>query len=782
MAFIRPTSLFIAVAAALFTAAQAGRAADVAATGLAVIPSDAAFVSSTLRLREQYDRVVSSNAFAAVRKLPAVAKFFQSLDEQKGQPGSPLSIVETFMQLPENQQAIDLLRDMIATDTFVYGDPSWIKVVELLMKVQRAQQAANILSMARGDASFGGGISGFEALDGPFNDDDDEDDDNAAARRRVPVQPVRFQMIRTDIDLQPNELATRLIVKTIAENKDLIVIPDIVWGFTSTMREAAVTQLKRLEVLLQLAAQANPGLADAIERKTIGGGEFVTITFKPDFGMARQFVAGDEALTEDLDAIFGVLDGLQIVLAIGTVGDRVIISFGDSTDHLEKLAPSGSPEKSLLGAKPLAPLLEHRGKPITGVSYVSEAMMKVVAPSTADIDQLADLSDDMAALAELPPEAAADARASFEAMAKQYRAWLPVPGPWMAFSFLAEQGYEGYAWDWSQNRQLDGSKRLDLLEHAGGAPLAATMLRLRTDVPRFDHVVAWLDMGWKFFTKHLLPQADESVQERVADFEKHVVPLGRKFVAIVRRAFVPALAGGQIGFVIDSKGRTPRLHKDLPGAEQPLPLVEPAIVLGVDDPGLFREGMNDLFALGDDLVNAIREMNPAAVPADYRIAEPQKAKVEGGTVWSWPLAKSGLDDQVRPSIALGKNTAVLSLVPKQAGRMIVEAPLETGSQLTRFEEPLAAAAALDVAGLIEVIEPWVVYLARYGSVQQREGNVDRESVLNADAEDQQVKEVLGQVKVVLEAAKSLRAATAETAIKPDAAVTHWRNVIRDAPK
>ena len=765
--FRRP---FACVAAALLaTSLPAASGADIADTGLSMIPADAAFVSSSLRLREQYDAIVASNAFASIRKLPAVKKFFDSLEEQRAQPGSPLSIVDTFMQLPENQQAIDLLTDMVATDTFVYGDPSWIKVVTLLKKVQRAQQAANILAMAGGDASFGG-------LD--ILGERPEPDDAAAGP--VPVQPVRMQMMQTDFS---NEFATRLMLKTIADNKDLIVIPDLVWGFRTTMGEAAVTQLKRLEVLLQLATQANPDLADALERRTIAGGEFVTFTFKPDYSLLRQQLVVDEDSEDDVDAIFAALGGLEVVVAIGTVGDRVILSLGDSAAHLEKLVVSGGGfEKGLLGTKPLAPLKDHKDKPITAFSSVSQAMMEVVAPSTAEIDQLASLTDRIAEEAELSAQAAADARDMLQTISTQYGKWLPTPGPWMAYSFIAEQGYEGYAWDWSRNGPLDGSKRLDLLEHVGGAPLAAAALRLRTDAYRFDDVVAWADMLRGFATQHLLQRADEDVQEQAAAFERHLLPLGKKFVGIVRRTFRPAMAGGQIGFVIDGKSKTSRLQQALPQAEAPLPLVEPAIVIGLDDPALFREGMNELFALSDELVDAVRAMTPEAVPSDYRIADPRKEEVAGGDLWSWSLAKTGLDEQVQPAIALGKDTAVLSLVPKQAGRLIVETPLTTGAQLTKFEEPLAGAAALDVAGLIEALEPWVIYAARYAAVQGREGSVDSDVTLDADVEDEQAKEILAQVKVVLEAAKALRVATAETAVKPDATVTHWRNVIRDIPQ
>lgn len=97
----------------------------------------------------------------------------------------------------------------------------------------------------------------------------------------------------------------------------------------------------------------------------------------------------------------------------------------------------------------------------------------------------------------------------------------------------------------------------------------------------------------------------------------------------MRTKILPSLADGQMAFVIDGKSSTKRLHQSLPSAVEPLPLVEPAIVLGLADPKLFREGMSDLFELADEVVDAVREMNPDALPAEYRVPEPVKNKVEG---------------------------------------------------------------------------------------------------------------------------------------------------------
>ena len=777
--------------------ASASHAADTtAASGIALIPEDAAFVSATLQAREQYDRIVKSNAFATLRNLPVLIRGLDALEEQKLQPGSPLSILATFMELPENEQAMALLKDMISTDTFVYGEPSCVKFVELLKKIQQAQNAAGILRLASGDAT----VAGFEidVLDGidseqMDDDDDDEDDDDekgaAVDRPQTQARLVRLRATDAAEQISADDLAARLVWKTLAENIDLIVVPDIVLGFKTTTPDAGKSQLKRIEVLIKLFTQASPELAKALDRKKVAGGEVITFTLKPDPNLIRAAVPGLEDYEQELKQVFEKVAAMEFVIGLGLIGDRVILSIGDSIDHLEKLAVAGSNRPSLLASKPLEPLRAHLAQPgatpksktLTGVSYLSEPLTKALAASSRDIEQLANLSDTIADLAELPDGAADAARKSLGKVAEGYKRRLPVPGPWLAFSFLAEQGYEGYVWDWSKNLPFDGSKRLELLEHTGGAPLAAVAFRVKNDPGQLEDFVSWADMGWSFFRTYLVPKADEDDQEKIAEVDEQLVPIAGKLVSILRTKILPALADGQMAFVLDAKSATKRPHSGLPSAVEPLPLIEPAIVLGLDDPKLFREGLSDLFELTDELVDAVREMNPDAVPAEYQVAEPVKSKVEGGTLWSFALPGSGLDEKIQPSIGVGEDAAVLSLVPRQAGRLLLKSRLETGSQLSKFDEPLASAATLDFAGLVDAIQPWVIYLTRYGCVMQLEGSVDPDLELGPDDETEQVQDALSQTKVVLEAIKSLRVAVAETSTQSGAMVTHWRNVIRDMP-
>ena len=105
---ITKLTLACSLFAALFVNAHSAQAADL---GVGLIPDDAAFLSSTLRGKEQYDRIVSSNAFASLKELKSVAKALDELAKQQTQPGNPMALAMMMMQMPDNQEAIGLLQD-----------------------------------------------------------------------------------------------------------------------------------------------------------------------------------------------------------------------------------------------------------------------------------------------------------------------------------------------------------------------------------------------------------------------------------------------------------------------------------------------------------------------------------------------------------------------------------------------------------------------------------------------------------------------------------------------
>jgi hypothetical protein len=546
----------------------------------------------------------------------------------------------------------------------------------------------------------------------------------------------------------------------------------------------AVAQLDRLETLAASLLEGDPDGATAVARRKIAGGEVLTFTVDgsrvPWADVERELAAaaGDDQRAEQ---VFDRLRDLDLVLAVGLVGDWVIVSLGDSADHLDKLAIPGSGRKGLLDLPVFAPLRADAGRPLTAVSYVSESFAEAVADPEAGLDSMVAALDGLETVEELPAEAVDDIRGLAKRAAGEYGRRLPQPGPWMGYSFLTDRGYEGYAWNWSRNQPFDGDRRLDLLEHVGGAPLAVLATRIKSDRAAFDAAVEIAAAAWQLGLRHGRPSMDDDERKSFDALAERLTPFAARLVTALREKVIASLADGQIALVLDAKGRAAKPQRRLPSSAEPLPIVEPGIVLPVADPKLFKDGLNDLFALADEFTEAVRELDPRAMPETYRIPEPDRAKSDGGSVWSWALANAGLDEQIRPAIGVGDEVVVLSLVPKQAGRMLAESGLETGTQLTKFDEPLAAAAAVDVAGLIDAARPWVVYLTRYGCVQQREGEVDPRRQLSADDETPEAKDALEHVAVILEALKSLRVAVAETSYREGALVTHWRNVIRDMP-
>jgi hypothetical protein len=706
-------------------------------SGVQMVPADAAFFSGSLRLKQQYEMVRDSNAMQAILELPAVKMGLEQLEDMQSMPGSPLSMASTFLEIPENKQAVALLTDMLSHDTFVYGEASCIQFTKLLMALQRANQMTS-LSQAVAD---------------------ELDDESLGA----------------------NEAAARLFFEALADNIDDLTLPDIVWGFQTSMSDAATQQLARLEMLLKMFTQMQPDLADALTRESINGGELLVFSISGELAPWENL--GLDAYSDDPDAVDKVIDklrSLNLVIALGMLEDRFVISIGDSTDHLSKISLSAD-GKSLATIDAFAPYRAATTAEVTSVGYVSEELMAAVSPNGDDFRMLAGFAVPMAAKAELSKEAGEDAQRGLERIADEYEAMLPKPGAWMSFSYATDAGFAGETWNWSSNVALDASQPLTILSHVGGSPFAVLASRTSIDAVQLETVAGWCRMAAGFFEKYLVEKMDAEDREKFDEAKTTFGPLLGNLVTTVHTKFIPALADRQFALVLDDETKVSRLQADLPSSTDPLPVIEPAIVLGLADAALFKEGLNDLFEMADTLVNVIREKDPSAVPPGYRIPEPVEAKVDGGTVWSFPIPQAKLAEGIAPAIGLGKDVAVFSLVTSQAGRLLTAEDLQTASAVGSFEGPMGSAAAADVPAIIDFIEAWLVYGARYASVQQREGNVDSEVELSPGDESRMIAPFFEQLQVFLDVCRCLKGGVAQQTVENGVTVTRWKNVIEDMP-
>ena len=713
---------------ALFVNAHTAQAADL---GIGLIPDDAAFLASTLRGREQYDRIVASNAFASLKELKSVAKALDELAKQQTQPGNPMAIAMMMMQMPDNQEALALLKDMVATDTFVFGTSSWVTVSKLFKKLQSAQQAANVATITKG----------------------------------------------TDLEIDAESTLNQLLAETLAANTDQIVIPDLVWGFRTTQVDAAQKQLARIETFVTGMAQAQPMLADAVTREKIGNGDFITVTIKPDpalLKMAMSNVVKFNDMEEELEKIMNRINELQIVVALGVVKEHVVLSIGGGTEHLQAMGSTGG---SLLDTKPFKVVRDATEKPLTSIWYRSQKLAKAWETSPEDIEQAKKFAAAVAKANDLTPEATAEAEELVGELLEGYASQMPEAGPWLAYSYLTDTGYAGEEWNWAKNIPWNGSMPLSL-DHFGGNPLAVIALRTKTDPKQFEAFVNWTDSLRKFVSNAIASTGDDDVQEGFKTFDEKIVPLGEELTNTVREKFVPALKNGQFGLVLDGKASTTKLQASLPASSKPLPLIEPAIVLSLDDEALFREGLSDIFALSDKLLAVIREIDEDAIPSEYRIPDPEEKDADGGSLWTFALPESELDEQIQLSIGVGKNAAVFSFTPTQAERILTSSPLQLEGD---FSQNLAAAAILDWVAFANLLEPWATYVIRCGGMQQEQGRLDPDSTIGPDSETEEVSDALEQLATIFDVVRCLKSATAKTSIEEDATVTRWQNRIEDLP-
>jgi hypothetical protein len=696
-----------AVAVCLAVVCTAGvPAAEKFDNSLDFLPGDAAFYSSMLRNRQQFDLVAKSRAWHKLKTLPAVQMAWPLLQIQLQQPGSPLAEYEEWVKQPENRQLLELGVEMVSQEMFVYGDAAFARYLDRL---------SDLASTAT------------EQTDG---------DDEARA-------------------------------KLAEELAELTKVPALVAGFRLGGPDAARAQIARLETVAREALKSiEPPLDDRLKRRQIGAAEWLT------FELDASLVAWDDVDLPGIDKqspsgqkLLEALRTAKFVAAIGVWNNYLLVSLGSSTDHLARLG-----QGPLLSENPqLKPLLAARTAPLTGISYLSREAQEVLAMRAKDLDEMVDSIKEALEQMEADPVEGIAERLDkdLQDLADDLKQYLPKPGALLSFSMLTDRGFEVITYDWSENLSWDASKPLPLLKHVGGAPLLAVIGRSKYSPRDYELLVKWLRTGWIYARALVLPNLDDAEREQAEKFIEIARPLVERLDNATGKMLLPALADGQAALVLDARSTSKQPHKDLPAADQPLPMPELALAFGVSDSQLLEKAVAEYRAVGEEALAKLREAIPPAEQIEIKLPQPARTVADHGTLWSLPLpADVGLDAQVSPSAGLGSTVLVLSSSPAQVQRMLSPQPLPTEALPGGADRPLAAAVLVNWPGIIEALAPWT----EYGMKQARDqGNLP--AILGVEA----------NVRTLLEVAKSLRGIRSVTYQEGDALVSRTQIEIQDVP-
>jgi hypothetical protein len=700
--------------------APAARAADLDkldVPSLKEIPADAAFYSTSLRIKEQIDIVANSKAWKKLVGLPGVQFGWQMLRNQMNKPGGPLEKYEEFVKEPENKQLVELLGDMFSHEVYTYGGANASDVTQLVTELFAAFQ-------------YG---------------------------------PLLIQLSGNPKNLDQSHMQAAAVFNALANNIDLIKSPDMVVGFKLSKTEPAEAQLKRLEKLLQQVAEQKEELKGRVKRVKAAGGDFLTITLDGKMLPLDDFLMPLKEYEEkpgQYEAVVKKLKALKLTIGLGIRKGYLLYTVGESTAHLEKLGAG----KKLLDQAELKPLAKYADQRLISIGYLSKELHAKLAPNKRDLYNYLNLANSWIPKADLTDEQKARLKKDLANFVKVAEKHLPEVGAQTSFGFITARGTEGFVYDWSQNPSADASKPLTLLNHVGGDPLIAVVARGKSSPNDYAEMVQWLKVIYGWAEELALPKLPDDQKDKYKQVFKAIQPLLKRLDEATGKMLVPALADGQAGFVLDAKLTSKQWFPAMPPAAKPLPMLEPALLVGVSDPDLLVKAFTEYRSIANDLAKEVRKIKEEA--GEFEIPPPKMSKIKGGTMYAYPLPAHWGVEKLLPNAAVGAKLAVVTVSEEHSVRLLTATPLKTdGGPLANPQQKLSAASYVSWAGLIDTIVPWVEY-----GVDMAPGT----GVLNKD-------DILKQVKGAFESLKAFRSSTSATYEEGGATVTHSETIIRDLP-
>jgi hypothetical protein len=689
-------------------------------TSLNIVPDDASFYSTMLRNREQIEAIANSRAWAKLKSMPVVQMALQmyraKADDSTSVPGQ----IEFALQNPEVRKLLALAGDMFSDEVFCYGDATFADFVELAQEMVGAMR-------------YG---------------------------------PAALQLSGKAEGLNENQLQARVLLAALAKNADRIKVPDMVVGFKLSKPEAAREQLAQLEQAATALLEGHPQLKGRLKRSKIGDHEYLVLSLDgslvPWDQLPLDQLKQAEAEPGQADKVIDRLKKMTLVVALGVRDRYLLAAIGSTTDCVARL---GGP-KRLVDRPEMKPLEKFADRRLTDISYLSKPLAERLANNQKQIDDLLKFLNTALPKAELTADQQARIRKDAAALAADLKRLMPQSGAVMGFSFLVPQGIEQYQYNWSENARVDASKPLSLLRHLGGNPILAAVGRNKITVSDYDLFVKWCKVGYGYFEELALPKMPPHEREQFDKFAKLAAPLLQRIDKAEREMLIPAQADGEIGIVLDAKLRSKHFIAALPATDKAMPMIEPALVLGISDAGLFLKGCDELRTAINGLIDALSQIEGTEIPQGMEIPEAKATKVAAGTIYGLPLREDwGVDKKIEPNLGVSDTVAVFSISPKQTERLLKSAALKTGGLLAKTDRPLAAAMLLDWAGLIDAATPWV--------------DLAVEQIVEKKGEGAEAAGIRDQVHTVLTVLKVLRTVTSEGYVEDGAVVTHTLMEIRD---
>jgi hypothetical protein len=554
-----------------------------------------------------------------------------------------------------------------------------------------------------------------------------------------------------------------------------------VLGFRIKDKARATRELDEVHSLIRNALdQAQPDLAAHLQRDQIAGNEF--LTFRVDGSMIPWDKVHEDAekLTdEQFEKVKALVSKQKLTVALGVTDEFVILSIGESTDHLEKIGKG-----AVLADVPAIKRLEkHADQRLVAIQYVSKLFTQSMGSANKTINDIASAAEQALQQAKVGEEERKQIVDDIRSL--NLGRFMPEPGDMSGVAFLTERGYEAFQYNDGKRPMMDSSKPLTILSLVGGSPLVLLASRSKKNIEDYEQAVAWLKKTAAHVEKIAEAKTEPEKWEKYQEIRKQAVVLLKRLDKANREHLYPALADGQGAFVLDADAHSKQWFKKMPESPKPLPMPEMAFAASVSDAERLRQGVAAYIDIAKDTYKLVKEFNPKEMP-ELKIPTAKVSELSGGgKLWSYPLPKKwGVDSQVAVNAGLTDNFAVVSTMPKMTERMLQEMTPEFDTSL-KLDRPAAMVMHFEFAKAIAIVRPWMDYGIDVATGKLKPPRKDGDDDEDKDKPAQpnpialQIGFVVPQVNQFLDFASALKSATSITYEDEGVWVTHSETHLQD---
>ena len=712
-------------------------------TSLNRVPDDVSVYYGKFRAGEQIKKIANSRAWAKLVKSPAVQLALKTYEVQKDDPDSPISKGALALEDPQIQDALLLLADMFDDEAFIYADQSFVKTLSFLQKIQRF-----------GQREFG-----------HVERDHIRIHDTFRKLHKVKSSEEReklFEQLR-ELHRETSVKQTKRMFRFAAQNLDSLEIPTIIFGSKLSDTKRADENLHKLEFIAQMAQFAirsqlpEADFSNVLTREEINGSEFIVITVS---GKMIPWEADKnlmKVIKEDENArkVIEKIKGENLVIAAGVQGDYLLVSIGSSLDELKRFG-KGTP---LVSRPEMARLEPYADKPFTEITYLSKELMTLTFAYKKDADVALKSITKNLNETKLPEAEKAQALADVTKIATEVKSILPEPGAIASISYMIPTGQEQYLFSWATGGPNE--KPLELLNHLGGSPILGFVGICPLDVEKYDMMVGWVDIAWRYFQRFGVAKMSEGKQAEIKEAVELFGPILAEFHKTTREKFLPAF-GGEFAIQADAD----LTLSNIPEVNKPMPMLEPAIILSVKDADLMGDALESYWKTFGDALAAAATKNKHL--AKVKLPEPETVEGDAGKRCVFDLPKRcPVHGEIRPTVGLGRDTLVFAATPEAAERLMKKNPLAYSGVLTDAKKPRIAAACFAWNKLLTAAKPWVMFAVEEGLKELPE-----DCPLTPDA-------VRKQAEILLEVLSTVRTVTFESYRDGKVTIQHSQVEIKD---